>query len=903
MSGAAVAARRRAALDSFVARTFVTLICLAAAATQARADVNQTPIAIPLLGDMGAGSPYPSTIHVTSRGGPGQTGKPMIMLHAVTHPCPEELAVLLVHNGSEKYLLMSNAGGCRPLQGTDLIFNTGGTIIPDSDPSVVPYPQAIVVDVSNYGPAPVFPAPAPAGPYLTTLPNTFFEGTWDLYVMDTGLGHRGVVAAGWSFNYATQYTFPATGGLPALLPGTGTVGPAATYPITFDLSAIPVGVKAWTVRASVTLSHSFPDDVNIILQAPNGATTLLMSNAGSSNDITNVSLTFSDSAGSSLPDTTLISSGTYKPSAYGSTAVPPGAGPAAPYGATLAALSGQDARGIWKLWVYDDTTLDSGSISAASLTVNTELTPLFNIDTPTTGTTYTANTPFLHLEGEIEDLANSPHSATWYTLVGGTYYQSGPMIFTPGSQIVKADIPLKKGTNFVNVYVRNTSGVLLAQDDLDVTVNEFVYTLSEGATGGFFDLDVTMANPTGAAAPVSVSFLPEHSAAIPFATNVAANAPVQLRVDDLTPADAISTVVHSTDAIPLAVERTMSWDSTGYGGSGGTAIDPNTHWLFAEGAQGFFDTFLLLANDGDTDANATVKFLIEGGSPVTTNVPVLAHKRATLFAGDVPAARFNSFGMDVTADQPITAERSMYFPHGGPRLWEGGHEAAGVNATSTHWFLAEGATGSFFQCYILLSNPTASIAHVNLTYLLPDGSTVAQTKDVPANGRQTIDVKSVSPLLAATSMSTTITSDVGIIVERSMYWPAGPTGWREAHNSVAVTDAALRWAISDGRIGGPRSHQTYILLANPNAVKAEVQVRFLKAGLAPVTRTYTLDPTSRTNIAPAADVPELGAGVFSADIQVLNYQPIVVEKAMYWNSAGEVWAAGTGTVGTRIPPP
>jgi len=41
------------------------------------------------------------------------------------------------------------------------------------------------------------------------------------------------------------------------------------------------------------------------------------------------------------------------------------------------------------------------------------------------------------------------------------------------------------------------------------------------------------------------------------------------------------------------------------------------------------------------------------------------------------------------------------------------------------------------------------------------------------------------------------------------------------------------------------------------------------------------------NIAPASDIPELGAGVFSADIQVLNFQPIVVEKAMYWNSGTE----------------
>jgi hypothetical protein len=136
-----------------------------------------------------------------------------------------------------------------------------------------------------------------------------------------------------------------------------------------------------------------------------------------------------------------------------------------------------------------------------------------------------------------------------------------------------------------------------------------------------------------------------------------------------------------------------------------------------------------------------------------------------------------------------------------------------------------------------------------------------------------------------------------------MYWPDISLGWREAHNSVGVTDAALRWAVADGRLGGPRAYQTYVLLANPNPAPAEVLVRFLRAGHAPVTKTYTLLPTSRLNIGPDETTPLLGEGVFSADIQVLNFQPIVVEKALSWNAGGEVWAAGTGTVGIPIPPP
>ncbi len=894
---------QRARLNSPV-RSFAlaALVSIASIAAPAYADINQTPIAVPLIGDQGAGSPYPSTINVVARGGPAQTGQVFVMLHAVTHPCIEDLAVLLVHNGTDKYLLLSHAGSCRALQGTDLIFTPAGVVIPDTDPSALPYGQSAVVQPSNYGTVPVFASPAPGGLYTLGMPpaGTNINGTWDLYVMDTGAGNRGVIAGGWSLNYPTTISRPMTEATPVTIPS-ASAGPASTYPITFDFSDVPAGVKAWDIRLSVNLSHTFPDDINMILQAPNGNAVVVMANAGGSGDITNVALTFSDLAASMLPDAGPIVAGTYQRSVYGTVAPPPGAAPAGPYGSALNSLQAQDLRGVWKLWVYDDTAFDGGSVNAASLSVGTELSPLFSIDTPTGSPTYTATTPFLHLEGEIEDLANSPHSATWYNAVGGAFYQAGAMTFTPGSQIVKADIPLKHGSNVITVYVRNTSGVQLATDTLTVTANEFVYTLSEGATGGFFDEDVTMGNPTGAPAPVSIDFLPEHSATVPFTGSVSANAPLQVHVGDYVPGDSVSTIVHSTDAVPLAVERTMSWDSTGYGGSGGTAIFPNTRWLFAEGSQGYFDTFVLLANDNATDANVTVKFLVEGGSPVNYPVVVPAHKRLTIYAGDIPSIVNTSFGIDISSTQPITAERSMYFPHTGARTFEGGHEAAGANAPSTHWFLAEGATGPFFETFVLLSNPNATAANATVTYLLPTGVTIPQSVSVPANGRLTIDVDGVDPRLGNTPVSTTVTSDIGIIVERSMYWPDISIGWKEAHNSVGVTDPALRWGISDGRVGGARNDQTYILLANPNTVSAEVQVRFLKAGVPPIVQTMTLGPTSRTNIL-ANDVPGLGAGLFSADIQVLNYQPIVVEKAMYWDSGGEIWAAGTGVVATPLPP-
>jgi hypothetical protein len=81
-----------------------------------------------------------------------------------------------------------------------------------------------------------------------------------------------------------------------------------------------------------------------------------------------------------------------------------------------------------------------------------------------------------------------------------------------------------------------------------------------------------------------------------------------------------------------------------------------------------------------------------------------------------------------------------------------------------------------------------------------------------------------------------------------------------------------------------------------------VQVRFLKPAFSAI-RTYTLDPSSRRSIYVNADVPELGDGPFGVDVQVLNYQPIAVEKALYWNSGSEVFAGGTNVTATRLPPP
>jgi hypothetical protein len=863
------------------------------------AEVNNTSIAVPLIGTQGVAGPYPSAITVTARGGAAQTGQIIVRLFGVTHPCIEDLAVLLV-KGSSKFLLLSNAGSCRPLQGTNVTFNAAGAPVPDSQAVTPPYGQTLTLAPSNYGPAPAFPAPAPAGPYTLGLPpaSTNVNGTWQLFVFDTTATNRGVIAGGWAIEYPTDAVVNSTQTLLAL-PATGT-GPGATSPnpITFDLTTVPVGVDVTRVIIAITMRHTFPDDVRLVLQSPAGTAVALMANAGGDVDIAPGSiLTFAD-GGAALTDAGAIVTGVYSPGAVfgaGSTIPPPA--PPTPHQTALSAFNGQPIRGTWNLWAFDDASADAGQITSATLTIENETFPNPTLDpTPATSTQ-----PFIHVEG-VATGGVSPHHAVWRVTngTGATYYDAGAFIFNPGTQRFAADIPLKKGTNTITYRLGNTKSQSLTTS-FTTTVNEFTYSFAEGAVGTFFDTDITLANPSGADAPLKLDFLPESGGTLTLNTTADAQSPRQVSVDSVVLNGSPSTVVHSTDAVPLAAERTMIWDATGYGGHGATSTAPATRWLFAEGSQGFFDTYVLMANDNTAATDVTVRFLLESGGVVNVPLTIAAKSRHTMYAGDILALRGQSFGIDITSVQPIIAERAMYLP--GRRLFEGGHESAGVNAPSKQWFLAEGATGSFFECFVLLSNPNSAPANVTLTYLLSDGTTIPQSIVVPANSRKTINVEhDVDTRLAAADVSTTVNSDIGIVVERAMYWPDLSIGWREAHNSFGVTQSALRWGIADGRIGTARDYQTFILLANPNPRPAEVEVRFLKAGFT-VTRTLTLTPFSRKTIFANVDVPELGPGVFSADISVLNFQPIAVEKAMYWSPGGEVFGGGTGVTATRLPPP
>ncbi len=148
---------------------------------------------------------------------------------------------------------------------------------------------------------------------------------------------------------------------------------ASPYPSTINVSGVLGSVNKITVTLS-NLNHSFPEDIDMLLVSPTGQKIVLMSDTGGGNSISNRTIIFDDFAAGFLPDSTLISSGTFKPSDYTSTPTDlyPVPAPTGPYSSTLSVFNGANPNGTWSLFVVDDTFFNSGSIAKGwSLSIST----------------------------------------------------------------------------------------------------------------------------------------------------------------------------------------------------------------------------------------------------------------------------------------------------------------------------------------------------------------------------------------------------------------------------------------------------------------------------------------------------------------------------------------------------
>ena len=254
--------------------------------------------------------------------------------------------------------------------------------------------------------------------------------------------------------------------------------------------------------------------------------------------------------------------------------------------------------------------------------------------------------------------------------------------------------------------------------------------LAEGAAGTFFKTRYALLNPGLVPATVLLRLAKDGGGSTTHYLAVPARGRRTVTSDQVVGLGiaSFSTLIESD--VDIVVDRTMSWDARGYGSHAETAIvAPATQWYLAEGSTPTRSRSSICCRTrarrrsprrcGSSCRSARrsidhafVAAAVAHHDPGGRTAPRAHHHRRVRVSS--PRPRRSSWSA-----RCIEARRHRRLP---PAT-----RSAGVTAPATTWFLAEGATGSFFDLFILLANPGASDADVRVQYLLRSGTTYSKT--------------------------------------------------------------------------------------------------------------------------------------------------------------------------------
>jgi len=316
--------------------------------------------------DNSTATPYPSTLNVS--GLTGQVTRVTVSLNNITHQEPDDMDVVLVGPTGVVVSLIQDSGGANTATGQTWTFDDrAAAMMTDGGPAATgTFKPSDGTGGAN------LPAPAPAGPYsfiLSDFIGTDPNGSWRLYIDDdSNTDGTGNIAGGWTINITTGAVFTnATSiGIPD-----NTI--ATLYPSNISVTGVGV-INKVTIRLN-NLSHTWPEDIGVLLVGPGGQKVRLMTDAGGGTgaaQFTNADITFDDTAVNLVPDATPPLESTFRPTQGNDSAAGgsdphaanfPAPAPAGPYGLALSAFNGTIGNGTWNLYVDDDTGDDAGTMA------------------------------------------------------------------------------------------------------------------------------------------------------------------------------------------------------------------------------------------------------------------------------------------------------------------------------------------------------------------------------------------------------------------------------------------------------------------------------------------------------------------------------------------------------------
>lgn len=335
---------------------------------------NTTPVTIntaPTLTNPTVAATYPSQITVS--GMTGTTTRIAVTLRGLSTPRLNELDMLLVAPGGEKFIFLSDgaASANGTLEDKVLIFSD------DAFGPITAFQSEFITNfkpTSGDGVADTFPSPAPAAPYNVPSASTFASvyngldpnGAWSLYIVDDTSGTASSLNSGWSIDVTTTGTASTIFTNSALININDRVQISSPYGTTINVSG-ETGVITDLNVTLTGLSHTNFMDIDVLLVSPNGKGLVLLSDTGGSLG-TNIDLTFDDSAAGTVPIGGPVSTGSFKPTDLVTELRDtfPSPAPLRNYHTNSAPLSnfnGFSPNGTWALYIVDDSSTNSGTLS------------------------------------------------------------------------------------------------------------------------------------------------------------------------------------------------------------------------------------------------------------------------------------------------------------------------------------------------------------------------------------------------------------------------------------------------------------------------------------------------------------------------------------------------------------
>jgi hypothetical protein len=304
----------------------------------------------------------------------------------------------------------------------------------------------------------------------------------------------------------------------------------------------------------------------------------------------------------------------------------------------------------------------------------------------------------------------------------------------------KIIVVVPEGATSGPVIVRTAQGG--SNRDRDFTLTYPRWYLAEGSTDHGFSTRISIENPNDRDLNAVITYMLSDGTAKTEEAGLPAMSQVTVNPADTVGAADFSTNVWCIQNQTIAVDRTMSWTGPGAASPEGHSsigvTSPVKTWYLAEGCSAYgFETWLLIQNPGETTANVTITYMTEGWGSKSVTLTYLTpdgplqqpaftmpgDSRKTVRVND--ALRNTDFSTRIVSNEPIVAERAMYWDNG---IGEACHASTGLPNPHTTFYMPDGETSGGNETYTLVANPNNVEVEVEVTYLTAGATTTSTSR-------------------------------------------------------------------------------------------------------------------------------------------------------------------------------